>query len=296
MTLVHQWLKGSFVMLLALFALTNVAAAAMLQPTTVKAWDSYVAATEARITLELAAARAFLVSDFSPDAARIRNRVLKGELAIARMHTAGSPGSVVDVPNGLISHWRGSVFLPGVTLDSLLLRLQHPNERGPHQQDVLALRVLARAPDRLKLFIRMTRSTIVTVTYDTEHVLDYRRHGSTRASSRSVATKIAEIDGVGTDAEREHAPGEDRGFLWRLNSYWRYEQVNDGVIVELESLTLSRGVPLGLGKVVQPIIDRVARESIGRTLENIRATYAHTPPSRIALRCPGTVLAQGKHM
>jgi len=133
--------------------------------------------------------------------------------------------------------------------------------------------VLERRGDHLQLYVRMTRSKIVTVTYDTEHMLDYRRHSPARASSRSVATKIAELEGAGTQDEREKAPGEDRGFMWRLNSYWRYEQVNDGVIVELESLTLSRSVPLGLGTVVQPIIDRVARESIDRTLDNLRSTY-----------------------
>jgi len=134
--------------------------------------------------------------------------------------------------------------------------------------------VLHRDPDQLRLFIRMTRTKIVTVTYDTEHLVDYRRHGPSRASSRSVAARIVELDGAGTSHEREKPPGQDRGFLWRLNSYWRYEQVAGGVIVELESLTLSRSIPLGLGVIVEPIIDRIARESMTRTLDNIRRTYA----------------------
>jgi hypothetical protein len=85
-----------------------------------------------------------------------------------------------------------------------------------------------------------------------------------------VATRITELD----DQGRGKIPGEDRGFLWRMNAYWRYEQVRGGVIVDLESLTLSRGIPLGLGTVVRPLIDRIARESMARTLENIRRTYA----------------------
>ena len=270
---------GAIVALAALLVIADGATAATLQPNTVKAWDTYVTATEARITRELAAPRGFLVSDFSPDATSARARVLRGEVAIAKMTPTGMTGAAIDVPDGLISHWRGSVFLPGVTLDTLLQRLQHPNELGPHQQDVLAVRVLSRQPDHLALFIKMTRSKIVTVTYDTEHTLDYQRYGSSRASSRSIATKIAELDAAGTSSEREKRPGEDRGFIWRLNSYWRYEQIDGGVIVELESLTLSRSVPLGLAAVVQPIIDRVARESIDRTLENVRHTYAPTHAS-----------------
>jgi archaetidylinositol phosphate synthase len=264
------------VMLVSALMLPANVSAATLQPETVQAWNAYVGATQARIDRELTSPRGFLVSDFSPEGNDVRARVRLGEVVIAEMRTNTSGGKTIAVPDGLISHWRGSVFLPGVSLSTLLQRLQHPSERGPHQQDVLALRVLARTPDELKLAIRMTRTKVVTVTYDTEHVIDYRGHGAARASSRSVATKIAELDGAGTAAEREKQPGEDRGFMWRLNSYWRYEQVDGGVIVELESLTLSRTVPLGLTPVVQPIINRIARESIDRTLENIRHTYA--PP------------------
>jgi hypothetical protein len=84
------------------------------------------------------------------------------------------------------------------------------------------------------------------------------------------------VENPGAPDARERPAGQDRGFLWRLNSYWRYEQVEGGVIVELESLTLSRDVPMGLRLVVEPLIDRVARESVDRTLDNLRRTYAGT--------------------
>jgi hypothetical protein len=189
------------------------------------------------------------------------------------MCTTDHSGRAIAVPDGLIHHWRGSTFVRGVTLEGLLTRLKNPSEQGPHQEDVLALRVLERQADRLKLYIEMTRTKIVTVTYHTEHDVTYRRHGLKRASSRSVATKIVEVAGTGASA-REQPQGEDHGFLWRLNSYWRFEQVEGGVIVELESLTLSRNIPSGLRFVVQPLIDRVARESMGRTLEQLRRAHA----------------------
>ena len=250
------------------------AGAATLQPQTVHAWNTYVASTETRINQELASPRGFLVTDFSPDREAVRDAIGKGAIPIDRLSSRDGEGKVIAVPDGLIAHWRGAVFLPGLSLDALLQRLQHPNENGPHQQDVVALRVLNRKPDHLQVAIRMTRSKVVTVTYDTEHLVDYRRYGKTRASSRSVSSRIAEIENAGTPAERALAPGQDRGFLWRMNSYWRYEQVEGGVIVELESLTLSRSIPLGLGVVVEPIINRIARESINRTLDNIRRTHA----------------------
>lgn len=249
---------GRLLVLCAAAMLTPLqAAAAPLQPRTAKAWDAYVAATEARIGAELASPRGFLGSDFTPEAAAVRARLLRGEVVIDKMATRAG-GEALEVPDGYVSHWRGSMFLPGLTLETLLRRLQNPPERGPYPEDVLAMRVLERRPDALTLFVRMTRTKLVTVTYDTEHEVTYRHHGADRASSRSVATRIVETDGA------------DRGYMWRLNAYWRYEQVPGGLIVELESLTLSRPVPFGLGAVVRPVVDRIARESIARTLDGIR--------------------------
>jgi hypothetical protein len=269
-TLVSTLSVGLFA---AAFGFAANLSAATLQPQTVTAWKAYVAATEARIDNELASPIGFLVTDFATDGKVTRDAIARGTVSIGKLATSDRSGKVLSVPGGMIAHWRGAVFLPGVLLDALLSRLQRPNERGPHQQDVLALRVLDRRPDHLKLAIRMTRSQIVTVTYDTEHVADYRRYGTTRASSKSVSNKIVEIENAGTTEERPLPEGQDRGFLWRMNSYWRYEQVPGGVIVELESLTLSRGIPLGLGTVVEPMIDRIARESINRTLVSIRTLY-----------------------
>ena len=112
---------------------------------------------------------------------------------------------------------------------------------------------------------------IITATYNTEHAVEYTRVSPERASSRSISTKIAEIAGAGTPQEREKPPGEDHGFLWRLNAYWRFEQSGNGVLIECESVSLSRSVPLVVRPVVGPIANRIARESLARTLRSLRA-------------------------
>src|SRR5204863_7409514 len=89
------------------------------------------------------------------------------------------------------------------------------------------------------------------------------------ATSRSVATTIAEREDAGTRTEHERTPGDDRGFLWRLNSYWRYVQADGGVWVDVESLTLSRDLPAPIRPIAGPIINRVARESMNRTLSSM---------------------------
>ena len=101
------------------------------------------------------------------------------------------------MPNGTVHHWRGSVFIPGITLDEVLARVANPTARDMAQEDVLDSRVLERGPGMLRLFLRLQRSQIVTVVYDTEHAIHYARHGRTRASSTSVATRIVEVANAG---------------------------------------------------------------------------------------------------
>jgi hypothetical protein len=259
---------------LSIPAAVGAAGAAELKPETVAAWNAYVAAAEARIARELGERRRFLVQDFEPATDRARVRLLAGDVLVSEMFAENAEGDRIDVPSGMIHHWRGAIFVPGVTLHTLLARLQHPKTEGPHQEDVLAVRILEQEPDHLRLFIKMTKKKIVTVTYNSEHDLRYVRHSPTRASSRSETTKITELDNAGTPDEREKPVGQDRGFLWKLNSYWRYEEVPGGVIVECESLSLSRDIPWGIKQLISPIVDRIARQSMSRTLDNLSKVHA----------------------
>ena len=134
----------------------------------------------------------------------------------------------------------------------------------------LASRLIERNGDRLRVFMKLRRTNLITVTYNTEHAVEYKRISATRATARSVATKIAELANAGTPEERERSADDDNGFLWRLNAYWRYEAVPGGVIIECESVSLSRAVPLLVRPVANPIVDRVARESLNRTLTGLR--------------------------
>lgn len=169
-------------------------------------------------------------------------------------------GESVRVPSGTISDWRGSVFLPGVTLDQVLQRLQHPGTPPP-QDDVVSSRVLARSGDCLRVAIVLVRHAIVTVSYDTEHEMRFHRWTPRMATARSVATKI------------EEAGGTDHGFLWRLHSYWRYDEIDGGVLVELQSLSLSRDVPSLIRPIAASLVARIARESVSRTLVAFRRFF-----------------------
>jgi hypothetical protein len=170
---------------------------------------------------------------------------------------AAPRGDMIDVPGGTIYHSSGSILIRNTTVDRVVRALMYPGTPPP-QEDVLESRVLARSGDRLRVYLKLARSAIVTVVYDTEHDVTFTRHSPTMVTSRSVSTRIAESD------------GGDRGFLWRLNSYWRYTQIGNDVRVDLESLALSRSVPGVARPVARPIIDRIARESLLRTLDSVQ--------------------------
>jgi putative flippase GtrA len=251
---------------------TMRANAADLHPKTLKAWLDCVEMTERRIGSELSSQKGFLALDFqdSSESARERQAVLSGEILIRQMVTGISGKQRTDIPDGMVHHWRGSVFIPGVTLDFVLSRVNNPGADDTRQEDVLESRILERAPGQLTIFLKLQRSKIVTVVYNTEHLVRYRRHGMAQASSSSIATKINELERLPGNTEREKPEGHDSGFLWRMNSYWRYQQVPGGVIVECESMTLSRSIPFFLEYMVRPIINKVARESMHRTLQSLR--------------------------
>jgi len=170
---------------------------------------------------------------------------------------AAPRGDMIDIPGGTIYHSSGSILVRNSTVDRVVRALMYPGTPPP-QEDVLESRVLARTDSTLRVYLKLTRSAIVTVVYDTEHDVTFTRHSPGMVTSRSVASRIAE------------SGGGDRGFLWRLNSYWRYTQVGRDVRVDLESLSLSRSVPRVARPVARPVIDRIARESLERTLISLQ--------------------------
>jgi hypothetical protein len=248
------------------------ATAAELQIATVRAWNAYVEATERRIAQELRSPRGFLALDFQPPEAAALERctILGREIPVKPMESFDVSGRRIEVSGGMIHHWRGGVFIPGVTLEQVLSRVTNPALEDTHQEDVLQSKVLEKGPDYLRIYLKLQRSKFITVVFNTEHTVRAFRYDRSHASSSSVATKIAEVSMPDSGAEREKPEGQDRGFLWRMNSYWRYEQRAEGVIVECETITLSRGLPFLLESLIRPLINSTARESMQRTLGGMR--------------------------
>jgi hypothetical protein len=252
-------------------ATVGPASAARLEPETLAAWEVYKTLTEARIERELTGGKGFLVRDFLEprEQQQILSRIRSG-VYVQRMSTSSEEGGKIDIPRGLVHHWYGTTFLPGAKVSDLIAWVQDYDRHEDYYDEVEQSRLLSRDEEVFEIFLRLRRKKIVTVHYNTEHEVAYRKLGPGRVASRSEARKIAEIESPGTSREQEKPAGDDQGFLWRLNSYWRFQQEEDGVTVELESVSLSRTIPLPVRWMVEPIINDVPRESLEAALLPMR--------------------------
>jgi hypothetical protein len=247
---VRQWLV-SLLMLMAAPAIGEPPAGATA------AFDAYVGVVEGRIARQHGAAAGFLAPE---DEERLR----RGEMVIEKL--GGK-----DVPGALLHHWRGSAFVPGATgidFDRLMRDFgDYPKRFAPQ---VLQTKVLADHGNHYQVLMRVKQKHVITVVMDTAYDVSFGKLDAAHGYSTSRSTRVTEIADAGTPQERALGPDEEHGFLWRQNTYWAYEERDGGLYVQLESVSLSRGVPRGLGWAVGPYVQSVPRDSLEFTLGRVR--------------------------
>lgn len=244
------------------------AGAVDLKPETVQAFDRYIRDTESRLDQRPLPGATFLWADEDPQR---QVQVRQGQVAIGNRNSKDT----VPVPGGLIHDWIGAVFIPGAGLEKVLALVQaYDRNQDNYKPEVLASRLVSRNGNDFKVYLRLMKKKVITVILDTDYDVRYFPMSGGRSRSRAYSTRIAEVEDAGKPEERLLPPGHDDGFLWRLYTYWRFEERDGGVYVECEAISLTRGIPAGLGWLVQPIITTLPRESLANTLRETRAAYA----------------------
>jgi hypothetical protein len=247
------------------------AGSSTLRETTIQAFSSYVVKTEAQNTEGLRHGP-FLWADRLPDKDRSATlaKLEGGEVVLRRLSANGAGGNL-DIPGGMIHDWEGIIFIPGVKIDDVLNVLQDYNHHASYfAPDVARARIESRNGDQFRVFLRFRWHKIVTVILNTEHVVTYYRDSPLRAHSRSSAVRITQLEDPDGPNEREKAPGEDDGFLWRMETWWRMEERDGGVYVQNQVVSLTRDIPTGLGWLIGPFLSKIPKETLGFTLEATR--------------------------
>lgn len=257
----------------ACLALPAPVNAADLQPQTAKAYDRYIELTSAQVSAELAQSGPYLWVERLPQAQRAtaEQQLRNGGLVIERLETLDA-GKPIPTPGGIIHHWVGTIFVPGATLAQTLSFMEDYDHKAEYfKPDIARSKILRHDGDDYFVLLRFYKKKIITTVIDTDQEVHYHVVDSTHAYSRSRTTRVQEVENAGKSDEMLEAEGHDRGFMWRMNTYWRFEEKDGGTYVECQPISLTRDIPTGLGWMVGSFVTSVPRESLTFTLTTARA-------------------------
>lgn len=237
--------------------------AAELRKDTVDAFNKYVADLEARLERRWHG-DGFLWSDGLSQ----RDQLERGATLIEPATGNGN----IDIKGGMIQDWIGAIFIPSATLQNVLAVSQdYEHHSEIYEPEIARSLVRSHTGDDFVVSSRIVKAKLfLSDVLDTENDIRFVRIDPKRVYSRAYTTRIAEVSDPGKPSERELPVGKDRGLLWRMYGYWFFEERNGGTVVECESITLTRDIPFGMGKLLSPIIHGLPAESLRKGLELTR--------------------------
>ena len=248
-----------------------------LKNETQSAFERYVKLAEARNEAELKRGTGLLWVDGLPGGQRAEAyaALKRGEVRLQKLEIRENDKAIL-CPGGLIHHWTGLVFIPGAKLGDVLNVLEDYDRHSIYYTpDVERSRIESREGDHFRVFLRFRRHKVITVVLNTEHEVQYFHDAPGKAHSRSSAVRIAQVENAGKSDEREKTPGDDGGFLWRMETWWRMLESDGGVYVQSEAISLTRDIPTGVGWMIGPFVTSIPKETLTFTLEATRKVVEH---------------------
>jgi hypothetical protein len=260
---------NNFLVLAVILSGAAPADAVELQDATVQAWQEYVRCADARMQARLDAKEPFLWIDESADRTQ---RTRRGEILVTPLAGQGTQ----NVPSGLIHHWIGATFIPGVTIENLLAVVHDYSRYSEIYKPVVvdSRSLTGDTTDPQFSMIWQRRVLFVNAAMQGR----YRVHEFVVDSSRKYgvvdATLIQQIKEYRHPSEHLLPPDTGDGFMWRIHNISRYEQRDGGVYLEIEAMALTRDIPTSLGWLVTPVVNRLSINSLRTTLSQTREAVA----------------------
>ena len=227
------------------------------------AFDDYAERTERSFT----SAPFALIGELAPK--------LRGGTIVGR---PGSGNGILEVPDGLIHHWRGAAFLADATVDTALQLSRSYAQYSTVYESVVSSELIDQEGDTFRVRLRIReRAGVVTSVVDIISTVTYGRVDACSGYSVSRATEIREIVDAGQPGERALPAGTGHGYLWRASTFSSYRQQDGGLYLSLETLGLSRGYPAMLGWIIEPVARRLGRKSVEGALAEFRQALVKAP-------------------
>lgn len=240
-----------------------------LKPKTIEAFDSYIAATEAKMQTRWSGEHFLWFDDFPG----LRQLLLGGEVVTRPVQGNG----IINLPGGLIQDWIGAVFVPDTTLKNVLAVVEdYPRHTEIYKPDVERVKVLSHSGNDFLIRTRVLKSKFfVSDVLEIDNQIHFVSLDAKRTYSRSASDRVVEIADPGKPNEHALDPGHDRGLLWRINGYWFFEESDGGVFITCESITLTRDIPFLMSKMFGPILHELPAEALKTSLEQTRKAIPH---------------------
>jgi hypothetical protein len=250
------------------FPLAICCAAEDLKPRTSEAFDRYVRITDAQAEADLRRGVPFLWVDSLPPARRqqLGTELQQGHLEIRQVRTE-EEGNAIEIPDGLIHHWSGVAFVPGVSIERILSLLQdYENYGRMDSPDIRRSKLLDHTNDAFKVYLQFYKDFPQRVSFNAIFQIRPTRIDGTHAILHAVSVRIAELEHPEQPESKEVAVGQGSGYLWRLNYDLRLEAKDGGVYMQMETISLSRDVPATLAWFINPLIRHVSRQTLANFL------------------------------
>jgi hypothetical protein len=239
-----------------------------LSPETRQGFDRYVQSAEAAMNRDIERGHFLEVDGNAGEKSKLRG----GETGI---HSCAMPDSD-DIPGGMIQDWRGAMFIPHANIQQAKAALQDYNSyKLFYKPEVIESKELAHKGDDYDIFLRLRKRQVLTVVLNTEYHVHYHQSDPSHLYVLSRSTRLAEVEDPDRSLTDEAPVGHDSGFLWRLNSYWRFEEADGGLYAECRAISLSRDVPAAVGWMIKGFITKYPKESMQNTLRGTKAAIEH---------------------
>jgi hypothetical protein len=231
---------------------------AQASPAAVAAFNTYTQSIESRLAQQHRSSSNFLSIDSNPQTLA---RLHSGEFILEKIATDRAQAS-----GSLLHNWRGTAFAPGATAADFEHLLTNFNAYPVHfSPEVMQAKLVSQQNSHLQATMRIRQRHVITVLMDTAYDITFGQFDARHGYSISRSTSISELN---PKTNLALSPGEEHGFLWRLNTYWSYEERDGGLYLQIESVSLTRAIPTGLGWVIGPYIESIPRESLDFTLRS----------------------------
>ena len=257
-----------------LAALSSFAAnGAELKAETATEWKDYLIRANAR-TMDRTQGDFLWVDDSEQRLKRAR----AGEIVVAPIQ----PKMPISIHRGLVHHWIGAAFIPGARVDDVIKTVREYDRYVElYPPAVVDARVIERSADPEHasdhfVLTFVNKSFFSKRALECESTSSYARLDESRWYSQSHTLRVQEWAQYGTSHQHLLPSGEGAGYIWSASTASRFEERDGGVYIEMETIALSRDVPVAMREVVYPIIRRVSKSTLVTSLDETRKAVEKT--------------------